>query len=90
MKHRVSVLKANAFETAVFLIVAAASLGLALVVMTVFMPLSEVAALLIALPTAYWTSVGLFFLTDRVAYSTRLRLHRAAHCTDCTPAAIQD
>ncbi|MFG3180085.1 hypothetical protein ACGFZC_34205 [[Kitasatospora] papulosa] len=87
MQHRLNVIKANAFEAAVFLIVAAGSLGAALVVMTLLMPLHELSALLVGLPTAYWVSVGLFFLTDRAAYKARIRLHRAAHCTDCTPAA---
>jgi len=90
MQHRLSVLKANAFETAVFLIVAAGSLGIGLVVMTLAMPFSQLVALLVALPAAYWTSVGLFFLTDRAMEKVRLRLHRAARCTDCTPAAIRD
>ncbi|MGW9242564.1 hypothetical protein ACWGRL_28140 [[Kitasatospora] papulosa] len=87
MQHRLNVLKANAFEAAVFLTVALGSLGSGLVVMTLAMPFNELAALLLALPTAYWVSAGLFALTDRAAYKARIRLHRAAHCTDCTPAA---
>lgn len=90
MKHRVNVLKANAFETAVFLTVAAGSLAAGFVVMTIALPFNQVAALALALPTAYWVSVGLFFLTDGATEKVRLRLHRAAHCTDCVPAVPRD
>ncbi|MEV5131052.1 hypothetical protein AB0K87_11165 [Streptomyces sp. NPDC053705] len=90
MQHRLNVLKANTFEACVFLLVTLASLGLALVVMTVLMPFSQLAALLVALPAGYWTQAGLFSLTDRAAADIRLRLHRAAHCTDCTPAVQSD
>jgi hypothetical protein len=90
VQHRLNVLKANSFEAAVFLTVAAGSLGAALVVMTVLMPVNELSALLVGLPTAYWVSVALFAMTDRVAVNLRGRLHRAAHCTDCTPAALRD
>lgn len=89
MQHRLNVIKANTFEAAVFVTVGAGSLGLTLVVMTIAMPINQLVALLVALPTAYWTSLGLFFLTDRVAAKVRLRLHRA-HCVDCTADTVRD
>ena len=90
MQHRLSVFKANAFEAAVFLIVAAASLGVALVVVTLAMPLGKLAAVAAALPVAYGASLALSWLIDRAVDQVRARLHRAAHCTDCTPAALRD
>jgi hypothetical protein len=90
MQHRLNVLKANAFEAALFLIVALASLGVALAVLAMAMPVSKGAALLTALAAGYWASVGLFLLADLAADKVRVRLHRTAHCTDCTPAALRD
>ncbi|WP_331719523.1 hypothetical protein OG693_39605 (plasmid) [Streptomyces sp. NBC_01259] len=90
MQHRLNVLKGNAFEAALFLTVALASLGVALAVMTIARPVSWGAALLAALAAGYWASVGLFRLGDRAASRVRARLHQTAHCTDCTAAALRD
>lgn len=88
--HRMSVLKANAFEAVVFLVVALGSLAAALVAMTVTMPISDLAALLVGMAAGYWVSVGLFTLTDQAAQGIRVRLHRTAHCADCTSPALRD
>lgn len=90
MQHRLNLLKANTFEAFLLLAVAIAALGAGLATLTVAMPLGRLAAIVVALPVTYWASVVLFWLTDRAASPLRTRLHQAAHCTDCTPAALRD